>query len=99
MWKNENLDLGNLKEGEPVLVNFEYITDGRFISASSSCGCSVPNWDNEKKVLEVTFTPGAVPKHLEEQGFYETEKEITVVMIEDLLQKNYPLKIQAKIHK
>jgi len=99
MWKNEIIDLGNLKEGQPTTVNFEYIASGRFISSNSSCGCSVPNWDNEKKVLKVVFTPGAVPKHLEEKGFYETEKEIAVVMIEELLQKNYTLKIQAKIHK
>ena len=99
MWKNENINLGSLKEAEPTTVNFEYIGEGKFISANSSCGCSVPNWNKDEKVLQVVFTPGAVPKHLEQQGFYETEKEIAVVMIEDLLQKNYTLKIQAKIHK
>tara|TARA_R100001460_G_scaffold19735_1_gene40968 strand:- start:11030 stop:11329 length:300 start_codon:yes stop_codon:yes gene_type:complete len=99
MWKSENINIGRVKAKEPVTVKFDYLSEGIFVSAKSSCGCSVPIWKDN--YLEVIYTPNNIAKHLEDEGKteYESVKHITVIMIEGYGQKNYDLKIQSTVYK
>lgn len=99
-WKNKSIDFGNLKVGTTVKAKFEYLGDGKYISSKTSCGCTVANWDKDKKILETKYTPKAIPVHLKNEGknSYDSLKHIMVTMIEDGLVKNFNLQIKAKIH-
>jgi len=99
MWKQEVINTGRIKVKVPITVKFEYLREGKFVSANSSCGCSIPEW--KEGGIEVVYTPNDVPKHLALKGKseYESTKHIVVVMIEDSMQKNYNLKIQSTVYK
>lgn len=45
-------------------------------SMSSSCGCSYPRLIDNK--IEVSYTPGPIPIHMQHRGFYNTTKTITI---------------------
>ena len=97
MWKQEIINTGRVKAKVPITIKFEYLREGRFVSAKSSCGCSIPEWKGDG--IEVIYTPAAIPAHLKGKTEYESTKHITVIMIEDLMQKNYNLKIQSTVYK
>ena len=99
MWKSENIHVGRVKVKQPVTVKFDYLSEGKFVSAKSSCGCSIPIWKDN--YLEVIYTPNDIPQHLVNKGQtkYESTKHITVIMVEGHAQKNYNLKIQSTVYK
>ena len=100
MWKKKLVDLGNVKVEQPITVRFEYLGDGEYSSSSTSCGCTVANWDEKTKVLRSVFTPSPVAKHLKDAGqdSYNSVKYITVVMIEGQSVNKYELMIKALVH-
>ena len=98
MWKQEIINAGRLKVKKPVIVKFEYLGKGKFISAKSSCGCSIPEW--KENGIEVVYTPDNISYHLVNKGIteYDSVKYITVIMIENSMQKNYNLQVQSKVY-
>lgn len=99
MWKQEVINTGRIKTKVPITVKFEYLREGKFVSAKSSCGCSIPQWKDGN--IEVVYTPNNIPEHLANKGIteYDSVKYIAVIMIEDSMQKNYNLQIQSKVYK
>ena len=100
MWKEKTIDLGDVKAQEPINVQFQYLGDGEYSSSSTSCGCTVADWDKETKTLKSVFTPNAIAKHLKDAGQtqYNSVKYIYVVMIEGQSVNKYDLMIKALVH-
>ena len=100
MWKEKIIDLGNVKAEKPVNVEFKYLGDGEYSSSSTSCGCTVADWNKETKTLKSVFTPNPVAKHLKDTGQtnYNSIKYINVVMIEGQSVNKYELIIKAVVH-
>jgi hypothetical protein len=100
MWKEQIIDLGDIDAGKPINVKFEYLSEGNYSSSSTSCGCTVANWNDKDKVLETVFTPKEVAKHLKDvgQNYYNSVKYINVAMIEGASVGKYELQIKAVVH-
>lgn len=94
-WEEQEIDLGSTK-GEKLTGVFtrEEFSTIEIESISASCGCSVPVYDYVEDTITVTYTPGKVPHHLKEQGFYTTIQYITVLYADG---KKDVLSIKAKI--
>ena len=99
MWKQTEINLGRIPTKKPVTVEFKYIGDGVFKSATASCGCTTPKWDIEANSIVAIYTPKAVPTHLAMQGEkeYLSTKYINVDMLENGIHKPYTLTIEAKV--
>ncbi len=82
MWDKLDVQLGRVPVGEAISLEFNYEGKEDFISASSSCGCTKPEWDDKDKVLKAVYVPKPVPSHLISNGKleYSTIKSITVKM-------------------
>lgn len=86
-WELKTIDLGTIKQKVKQEVIFK-VKEGEALkkisSLNSSCGCSKPKWNKDKRQIEVAYTPGSVPKHLLNQGneSYKSSKVI-YVMYED----------------
>ena len=100
MWKKQVVDLGKVKAGESINVEFEYLSDGKYSSSSTSCGCTVANWKSDTKTLQTVYTPNKVAKHLKDAGqnYYNSIKYINVAMIEGQSIGKYELQIKAVVH-
>jgi hypothetical protein len=82
-WKEVSKETKDVKVGVRTNVIFqanEGIPEVKNIS--SSCGCSVPHYDNLKGTLKVAYTPDQIPKHLTKEGFYISTKTIVVVYVD-----------------
>ena len=100
MWKKQIIDLGKVKVGKSIDVEFEYLSDGQYSSSSTSCGCTVANWKSDTKVLQTVYTPNKVAQHLKDAGqnYYNSIKYINVAMIEGQSIGKYELQIKAVVH-
>lgn len=80
-WKNKQVHIQG-KVGKPEKIIFAPAeTLPQSILLKSSCGCSTPKLVDGQVV--VNYTPGSVPRHLIQQGFYKTKKSITVIYEDD----------------
>lgn len=87
MWKQKNIDLGEVKVGKEIIINFEYLGDitvnknrwGKD-DITVSCGCTSAVFNSKDKVLKVRFTPNPIPTHLKQEGkvSYSSQKSITI---------------------
>ena len=78
-WVSEHINIGALRVGVKKEVIFKTLKeDLKIDSMKSSCKCSKPKYDKEKKTLSVTFTPGTIPQHLMHKGAYTTKKSISI---------------------
>ena len=75
VWKTEEVDLGEIPQGKPVTVKFEFTNKGNeaiiISSVVTSCGCTVADYTkkpiaaNETSTITATYnasTPGAFTK-------------------------------------
>jgi len=78
-WKSEELDLGNIPQGKPVAVNFEFKNTGTtpvFIeSVQASCGCTATDY-SKMPVLPGESTKIAATYNAAAMGVFK--KTITV---------------------
>ena len=76
-WKQRIINLGEVKVNKKITVTFEADQDLLNVdNIQSSCGCSSPRI-NKNKVF-VNYTPGSIPRHLQNVGFYMFENKITI---------------------
>ena len=76
-WKRQSINLGNIKVGVKKIVIFESLDIlDNIDNMIPSCGCSVPKLEGNKII--VTYTPGTVPIHLYNIGYYTSTKTIIV---------------------
>lgn len=94
--KNNTKDLGTLKANSKNKTFFEFKEKVEVQSLHSSCGCSRPIYNKELNRIEVSYTPGSVPKHLAQKGYYTTSKFITINYVGGSSEK---AKLTAKIIK
>lgn len=96
-WKSNSKNIGNVTTGQRQIIKFYAVRELPEISSlSSSCGCSKPNYDKKTKILNVSYNPGSIPKHLKAQGWYNTTKTITIVYKDGTRDI---LKFSAKVNK
>ena len=77
IWQKKHINLGVIKAHSKKELTF--IPEGELNNISSmvsSCGCSSPK--QMGNTIVVTYTPGAVPFHLQAKGEYKTTKNITI---------------------
>lgn len=100
MWKEIEKQIGRVAVGEPQQIKFEYKGKEEFISATSSCGCTTPIWDNKTNSIYATYTPKPIPVHIKQQGKneYSTIKSITVKMEGEDKPIFYTLKFYATVY-
>ena len=70
VWKNEEIDLGNIPQGKPVTVQFEFTNSGKepiiVATVGTSCGCTVADYSkkpilaNEKSTITATYNAANV---------------------------------------
>jgi len=77
-WKTNHIQLPDSNVGDKLKVRFHALQEIQIKALSSSCGCSIPQYDEATKELVVQYVPTKVPKHLKKAGFYNTTKTITV---------------------
>src|SRR4030067_1534917 len=85
-WEQTEINLGSVKVKIKKDIVFQAIEDFKKIkSVASSCGCSVPMWEESSKKLIVTYTPSNIPQHLlkENKTEYTTKKSITLYYTDD----------------
>jgi hypothetical protein len=87
MWKDTEKNLGNLKVGQEVRIEFEH-EEGVVLAKNFwgkadimvSCGCTSAVYDKKSRKVVVKFTPQEVSPEIKALGenSYETSKKITV---------------------
>ncbi len=83
-WKTSSVDLGEIPQGKPVTIEFEFTNTGKedviIVSAQASCGCTVANYPKEPiaagKSAKVTATYNAAA-----MGIFT--KNVTVTIKDD----------------
>ena len=70
VWKSEEIDLGNISQGKPVTVQFEFTNKGKeavlISNVSTSCGCTVADYShkpievNEKSSITATYNAASL---------------------------------------
>lgn len=100
MWKELQKQLGRVPVGIPQTIKFTYIGEEEFISATSSCGCTTPVWDNKTKTIHATYVPKPIPKHLLKDGKleYSSIKSVTVKMGDEHKPSFYTLKFYSTVY-
>jgi len=80
-----DLNIGFVKPGKVEHIEFPYEGDVKFTKAESPCGCSLPYFDEDKKVIIVRYTPNSMPEHLKAQGKTQltVKKQVTVFWIDE----------------
>lgn len=82
-WKTNKKNVGTVTVGQRQIIKFYANKElPKIVNLSSSCGCSKPNYDKKTKVLNVSYNPGSIPKHLKSQGWYNTTKTITITFVD-----------------
>lgn len=77
-WKSKHINLGSIKEGFIKTIIFEAEEDLENITTMhSSCGCSTPTLDGKRKIV-IKFSPGYVPVHLYNIGYYTKTPTVTI---------------------
>jgi hypothetical protein len=78
MFKITNIDLGIVRVGGTITLEFPYENISRITDMESSCGCGIPSNIATKNKVTVDYTPKPVPGHLKRKGQYSTTKMIKV---------------------
>lgn len=70
VWKNDVVDLGNIPQGKPVTVQFEFTNTGKdaviITKVATSCGCTVADYSkepievNKKSTITATYNAAVV---------------------------------------
>ena len=70
VWKSEEIDLGNIPQGKPVTVQFEFTNSSKepiiIATVGTSCGCTVADYSkkpilaNEKSSITATYNAAGV---------------------------------------
>lgn len=84
-WISKHLDIGEVKINKEVTIEFKFDGDAKPIkNLNSSCGCSIPYYDEVNKLVRVKFTPGAIPVHLKKfQDFYVISNKTVTIRYKD----------------
>lgn len=78
-WVSNTLNLGTFKQGAKIEVTYQGKKDmPKIVSMTASCGCTTPKFDEDTKVLTLSFKAQPVPFHLRSKGFYETTKRVFI---------------------
>jgi len=76
-WEQIKINIGEQRVGKKKVITFKPLGELKEIASMvSSCGCSTPKQVGNN--IEVSYTPGSIPYHLVQQGFYTTTKKITI---------------------
>jgi len=75
-WEERHVGLGSISTGRRSVYFKSNIPLDDVREVVASCGCSVPKVDHDW--VRVDYSPAPVPHHLRGQGWYDTEKRITV---------------------
>lgn len=77
-FRNNNLDLGEIKGGKTHSMIFDYVGDPniKVISTKASCGCTSSSTAGNNVIAKVYVDP--IPYHLRSQGYYNFSKTISV---------------------
>jgi hypothetical protein len=79
-WETTNIVLETpVKEHTIVSFEFKATKDLPIKDIIPSCGCVMPLYDINNKVLRTSFNSGSIPIHLSNQGFYTARKNISIV--------------------
>ena len=79
----EKQNLGEVKAGEVQKFSIGISKTKEIKNIHISCGCTkvqptfIPR-PEPIKVLKVSYTPGAIPQHLKERGWYKAEQKVTL---------------------
>ena len=81
MFKETKKDLGTLAPNQNVQVEFQYEGDLNVKNIFTTCGCTEAKWDEEKKLVKVTYRTQPIPEHikLQNKNNYIATKQIKVV--------------------
>lgn len=68
-WKSESIDLGDIPQGKPVNIDFEFVNEGKeaviITNVHASCGCTATDYTREpvapgkKATIKATFNAAA----------------------------------------
>jgi uncharacterized protein DUF1573 len=68
-WKSEQIDLGEIPQGKPVSIDFEFVNTGKtavvITNVKASCGCTATDYTKEpiapgkKAVVKATYNAAA----------------------------------------
>jgi hypothetical protein len=82
MWKQNNIDLGKVKQKTSVTVKFELeeeFKDSFEVNGmKSSCGCTTPTFNKREGIIEAVYKSAEVPRQSVHKGGYTTSKKIVV---------------------
>ncbi len=80
MWKQREVNLGEVQAKVKKDVVFEYEGDINVKEIIPGCGCTECKWNPETKELRVQYMPGSVPFHLKQAGkhSYHSIKRVIV---------------------
>jgi hypothetical protein len=93
----EDKNIGKVPVGVKTEVQFKYVGDGVFKSATSSCGCSKPSWDSIGQTIDVIYTPKEIPPHKVEDGEYIPSLNVTATFDYSGVEKKHILKFIATV--
>lgn len=77
-WRKKVINLGNIPVGKKQTVIFEALVPLQIRTLTSSCGCTTPVYNEQNNTVEVSYTPGRIPYHLQVDGEQRTSKTVTV---------------------
>lgn len=77
-WESNLIDLGVVRTGKKITINFYSKEELEIANMTVSCGCTKPKYIKEEKRLEVIYNPGSLPMHLRHTGKFSTNKSITI---------------------
>ena len=80
IWEVKEKDLGSLKAGQTLNIEFKGDpSDGIEVkSVKASCGCTKASYDKNTHILTVKYRVKPIPYHLTHQGWYKVKKSVTV---------------------
>lgn len=93
-WKKKVITLGTIPVGKKQTVIFEALVPLQIRTLTSSCGCTTPKYNEENNTVEVAYTPGRIPYHLQSKGEQQTTKTVTVYYVDGT---NETLSIKATV--
>lgn len=68
MFQITHKDLGVIKKGVLIKIQFPYTDINLVLRVEAGCDCSEVHNDSKNKQIVVSYTPNGIPKHLVEAG-------------------------------
>lgn len=75
MWKNQIIDLGNIKPNSSNKIEFEYLGNKNIVAVTPGCGCTTSIFNNN--IITATYKASEIPKYLNKNEM-DIEKSIAV---------------------